>query len=138
MFIENIFRSRLTLVSSNDIITIKIDKKKELKNNCQKSQENKRTKKIIQNINLGCKMDIFSQPVPKQLLSLLSNFCYIFQWKFFTDHQNHPSKWTIYEDFKDWICILAEQICIVKTLIGLKWILKNYSTYNTKFSVQLP
>ena len=26
-FIENIFRSRLTLVSSNDIITIKIDKK---------------------------------------------------------------------------------------------------------------
>ena len=27
-FIENIFRSGLTLVSSNDIITIKIDKKK--------------------------------------------------------------------------------------------------------------
>jgi len=44
----------LTLVSSNDIITIKIDKKKNLK----KSQENKHTKKIIKNKNLGCQMDI--------------------------------------------------------------------------------
>ena len=35
-FIENIFRSGLTLVSSNDIITIKIDKKR------KKSQENKK------------------------------------------------------------------------------------------------
>ena len=47
-FIKNIFRSGLTLVSSNDIITIKIDKKKILKI-CKKSQENKQTKKIIQN-----------------------------------------------------------------------------------------
>ena len=31
-FIENIFRSGLTIVSSNDIITIKIDKKKIKKN----------------------------------------------------------------------------------------------------------
>ena len=31
-FIENIFRSRLTLVSSNDIITIKIDVKKPQEN----------------------------------------------------------------------------------------------------------
>ena len=43
--LNNIFRSGLTLVSSNDIITIKIDKK---------SQENKQTKKFIQNKNLGC------------------------------------------------------------------------------------
>ena len=26
-----------------------------------------------------------------------------------------PPKWTIYEDFKDWICALAEQMCTVKT-----------------------
>ena len=52
-FIENIFRYGLTLVSSNDIITIKIGKKKK-----RKSQENKQTKKIIQNKNLGCQMDI--------------------------------------------------------------------------------
>ena len=26
-----------------------------------------------------------------------------------------PPKWTIYEDFKDLICALAEQICTVKT-----------------------
>ena len=38
--IENIFRSGLTLVSSNDIITIKVDKK-----NVKKPQENKQTKK---------------------------------------------------------------------------------------------
>ena len=43
-------------VSSNDIKTIKINKKN-LKN-CKKSQENKQTKKIIQNKNLGCQMDI--------------------------------------------------------------------------------
>ena len=36
-FIENIFRSGLTLVSSNDIKTIKIDKKN--CKNCKKSQE---------------------------------------------------------------------------------------------------
>jgi len=46
----------LTLFSSNDIITIKIDKKKIKK--CKKSQEDKQTKKIIQNKNLGCQMDI--------------------------------------------------------------------------------
>ena len=40
-FIENIFRSGLTLVSSNDIITIKIEKK------CQKPQKNKQTEKIF-------------------------------------------------------------------------------------------
>ena len=45
-FIENIFRSGLTLVSSNDIIAIKIDKK------------NKQTKRIIQNKNFVCKMYI--------------------------------------------------------------------------------
>ena len=32
-----------------------------------------------------------------------------------TDSQNHTSKWTIYEDFKDDICALAELICTVKT-----------------------
>ena len=41
-FIESIFRSGLTLVSSNDIITIKLIKK------MLKSQENKQTKKIIE------------------------------------------------------------------------------------------
>ena len=41
-FIENIFRSGLTLVSSNDIITIKNENK-----NVKKPQENKQTKKII-------------------------------------------------------------------------------------------
>jgi len=35
-FIENIFRSRLNLVSSNDIITIKIDVKNHKKINKQK------------------------------------------------------------------------------------------------------
>ena len=40
-FIENIFRSGLTLVSSNDIITIKIDHKKGKK----KQQKNKQTNK---------------------------------------------------------------------------------------------
>ena len=50
-FIENIFRSGLTLVSSNDIITIKIDKKR------KKSQENKEKKRLFK-INLGCQMDI--------------------------------------------------------------------------------
>jgi len=45
--------SGLTLVSSNDKITIKIGKKI-----CSKSQENKETKKIIQNKNLGCQMNI--------------------------------------------------------------------------------
>jgi len=56
-FIENLFRCGLTLVSSYDIITIKVDKKK-FKKFCKKSQENKQTKKIIQNKNLGCQMDI--------------------------------------------------------------------------------
>ena len=50
-FIENIFRSRLNLVSSNNIIAIKIDKK-----DCLKPQENKQTKKIIKKI-WGCQMD---------------------------------------------------------------------------------
>ena len=54
-FIENIFRSGLTLVSSNDIITIKIDKKKIKK--C-KNYKKINKKKIIQNKNLGCQMDI--------------------------------------------------------------------------------
>ena len=54
-FIENIFRSGLTLFSSYDIITIKIDKK--ILKICKKSQENKQTKKIIQNKNLDCRMD---------------------------------------------------------------------------------
>ena len=46
-FIENIFRSGLTLVSSNDIITIKIDKKK-IKNvkNHKKINKQKRLFKI--------------------------------------------------------------------------------------------
>ena len=44
-FIENIFRSGLTLVSSNDIITIKIDKK-----NCAKQ------KRLFEK-KLGCQMD---------------------------------------------------------------------------------
>ena len=43
-------------MSSNDIITIKIDKKNLKK--CKKSQEDKQTKKIIQNKNLDCQMDI--------------------------------------------------------------------------------
>ena len=51
-FIENIFRSGLTLDSSNDIIIIKIDKKDQ--NFFFKSQGNKQTKRIIQNKNLGC------------------------------------------------------------------------------------
>ena len=42
-------------MSSNDIITIKIDKKIK---KCKKSQEDKQTKKIIQNKNLDCQMDI--------------------------------------------------------------------------------
>ena len=41
----NIFRSGLTPVSSNDIITIKIDKQKN--DFFLKPQENKQTKKII-------------------------------------------------------------------------------------------
>ena len=53
--LNNIFQSGLTLVSSNDIITIKIDKKIK---KCKKSQDDKQTKKIIQNKNLGCQMDI--------------------------------------------------------------------------------
>jgi len=47
---------KIYFVSSNDIITIKIDKKN--KKNCKKSQEDKHTKQIIQNKNLGCQMDI--------------------------------------------------------------------------------
>jgi len=39
------------------MITIKIDKKKK-KKFCKKSQEDKQTKKIIQNKNVGCQMDI--------------------------------------------------------------------------------
>ena len=41
-FIENIFRSGLTLASSNDIITIKIDNK-----NVKKPQEIKQKRKIL-------------------------------------------------------------------------------------------
>ena len=41
----------MTFVSSNDIITIKIDKK------CKKWKD-KQTKKIIQNKNLDCQVDI--------------------------------------------------------------------------------
>ena len=44
-FIENIFRSGLTLVSSNDIITIKIDKKMFVKNQ-KKINKQKRLFKI--------------------------------------------------------------------------------------------
>jgi len=44
-FIENIFRSGLILVSSNDIITIKIDKKKNVKNH-KKINKQKRLIKI--------------------------------------------------------------------------------------------
>jgi len=51
-FIENIFWSGLTLISSINIITIKKNKKN-LKN-CKKSQEDKQTKKIIHNKILGC------------------------------------------------------------------------------------
>ena len=43
-FIENIFRSGLTLVSSNDKVTIKINK---FFFKLLKSQENNKTKKII-------------------------------------------------------------------------------------------
>ena len=50
-FIENTFRPGLTFVSSNDIITIKIDQK------CKKSKD-KQTKEIIQNKNLDCQVDI--------------------------------------------------------------------------------
>ena len=55
-YIENIFWSGLTHVSSSDIITIKIDKKN--KKFCKTSQENKQTRKIIQNKNFGCQMNI--------------------------------------------------------------------------------
>ena len=47
-FIENIFRPGLTLVSSNDIITIKIDKKKfKFVQNHKKINKQKRLLKII-------------------------------------------------------------------------------------------
>jgi len=54
-FIENIFRSGLTLVRSNNIITIKIDKKNKKNVKITRRHTNK---KIIQNKNLGCQMDI--------------------------------------------------------------------------------
>jgi len=52
-FIENIFRSGLTLVSSNDIITIKIDKKNLIVKNHKKINKQKRLFKK----NLGCQMN---------------------------------------------------------------------------------
>ena len=69
-FIENIFRSGFTLVSSNDIITIKIDKKK-----CKKPQEDKETKKIKQTQIMRWKKDnlqifTFKKNVLRQLLFL--------------------------------------------------------------------
>ena len=48
-FIAKIFRSGWTLVSSNDIITSKIDKKIK---RCKKSQEDKQTEKIIFKIKI--------------------------------------------------------------------------------------
>ena len=59
---------------------------------------------------------LFYQFVPKQLISLLSNICYIFRGRLWIikkhDSQNHLSKMdNIYEYFKEWICTLAEPIC---------------------------
>ena len=47
-----------------------------------------------------------------------------------------PSKWIFYEDFKDWIWALAEQICVVKTSERSKMNPKKYF-YKTAFSAQL-
>jgi len=51
-FIENIFWSGLTLLSSNDVITIKINKKKIVKNQKKKTNQKDYLKK-----KLGCQMD---------------------------------------------------------------------------------
>jgi len=47
----------LTIVSSNDKITIKIGKNKKKSFFPKNQKKNKQTKKIIQNKNLGCQMD---------------------------------------------------------------------------------
>ena len=39
-----------------------------------------------------------------------------------------PPKWTIYEDFKGWICSLDEQICTVKSSDRSQMSPKKYST----------
>ena len=48
-----------------------------------------------------------------------------------------PQKWTVTEDFKDWICALAEQICTIKTSHRSQIILKKF-LHNTTFLFQLP
>ena len=52
-FIDNLFRSGLTFAVPNDIITIKIEKKKKM----LKPQVNKQTKRSFKK-KLGCQMDI--------------------------------------------------------------------------------
>ena len=52
-FIENIFRSRLTLVSSNDIITIKIKKLTNVKNNKKKRvSQREKSKRTIRSYDM--------------------------------------------------------------------------------------
>ena len=70
--------------------------------------------------------------VPKHLISLLHNF----YWK--PDYQNHPSKWTIHEDFKDWVCALAEQFYTVKTTFHNRSQMNKKNLYSTAFSAHLP
>ena len=72
-------------------------------------------------------------------ISLFKNFCYIFCRSYWLIEKKTilkiiSSEWTMKEDFKNWICTLAEQICNVKTSDKSKITPKNI----TAFSVQLP
>ena len=48
-----------------------------------------------------------------------------------------PQKLTIYEDFKDWICAVAEQMCTVKMSDRSQFNSKKFLNYNTAISDQI-
>ena len=75
-------------------------------------------------------------------ISFLLNICNMFLWSPLNNLKKRilkciSSKWTIYEDFKDWIGALAEQIFTVKTSKRSQMNPK-ICLYNTAFSAQLP
>ena len=64
-----------------------------------------------------------------KLIILLSNICWLFRCRHWIIEKIQilkiiHSKWTIYEDFKDWIWTFT----LLKRLTCLKWILKHSST----------
>ena len=86
-FIENVFRSRLTLVSSNDIITIKIKKLTNVKNNKKKGSvrgEKETNDQIVWYAKRLFAKILFLKNGLRQLLFL--EIIYMYEYKVYNSH----------------------------------------------------